>query len=428
MTLAFSLTASDGWTMLAGMLVGVSCALPGCYLVLRRLSLLGDAISHAVLPGLAIAFILTSSREPGPMLIGALAVGVLTTGLTSFLHRAGRVPEDASMGVVFSSLFALGVLLITWAAHSVDLDPGCVLYGQLEFISLDRIRLAGLHVPRAVVWLSVLLVANVAFIRLFSKELRIVAFDAALATSMGISAAFVHYALMTLVAATCVTAFESVGSVLVVTMLVAPAATAQLLTDRLDRMLLLAGLLGAAAGAIGYLGAVLFNTSAAGMIAVTGGVQFALALFFAPRHGLVARQFNRAALSVRVASEDVLAALYRRAESGLPPAFPGALGTGPAGPLLRRAALVILRRRGLVRHEADGYSLTPAGHDHAAQVVRAHRLWESFLARETNLPLDHLHEASHRVEHFLDRPLADRLSEAVRTPTDPHGRPIPPAP
>ena len=282
-------TADDWWTLATAVVCSVCCALPGCFLVLRRMSLLGDAISHAILPGLAVAFFVTGSREPLSMLIGAAGVGVLTALLSTGLSSWGRVPEDAAMGVVFTTLFALGVILITLAARQVDLDPGCVLYGLIEFTAFDTRTVAGIEMPKAFVELSVLLLALLGLMGLFWKELRIVSFDPALATSMGINAALVHYGLMTVVAATSVMSFEAVGSILVVAMLVTPAATAQLLTDRLGRMLWWSGAIAAASACIGHALAVRWNTSVAGMIASVSLVLFMVACIAAPRHGAMAR-------------------------------------------------------------------------------------------------------------------------------------------
>ncbi len=288
-TRAVPYTSDDWWTLATAVVCCVCCAVPGCFLVLRRMSLLGDAISHAILPGLALAFFVTGSREPLPMLLGASGVGVLTALLSTALNRWGRVPEDAAMGVVFTTLFASGVVLITLAARQVDLDPGCVLYGLIEFVAFDTRTLAGIAMPKAFIELSVLLTVVLGLTGLFWKELRIVSFDAAMATSMGISATLVHHGLMTVVAATSVVSFEAVGSILVVAMLVTPGATAHLLTDRLDRMLWWAGAIAAASACIGHALAVRWNTSVAGMIASVSLAMFVAACVAAPRHGAIAR-------------------------------------------------------------------------------------------------------------------------------------------
>ncbi|MCC6322939.1 MAG: metal ABC transporter permease [Phycisphaerales bacterium] len=294
---SYPVRADDLWTIATAVCCSVACGTVGCFLVLRRMSLLGDAISHAILPGLALAFITTGSRDPPAMLAGALAIGIVTALLSSALSRRGRVTEDAAMGVVFTTLFALGVLLITMAAGSIDLDPGCVLYGLIEFVPFDTVRTAGMALPRAFVWLSIVMVINVTLIALFFKELRIVCFDPFLSTTMGISAVVVHYGLLTCVAATCVASFEAVGSILVVAMLVAPGATAQLLTDRLSGMVWWAAAVAAACAILGYALAVWLNTSVAGMIATVALAVFMLAVVFSPRHGVIADRLRRRRLT-----------------------------------------------------------------------------------------------------------------------------------
>jgi manganese/zinc/iron transport system permease protein len=290
---SYPVRSDDLWTVAIAACCCLACGLLGCFLMLRRMSLLGDAISHAILPGLAAAFFLTGSREPIAMLAGAMVVGVLTAVISTGLNRWGRVPEDASMGVVFTTLFAFGVILITLVARDVDLDPGCVLYGLIEFAPFDTVRVFGLELPRSFVWLFSVLVINVTLITIFFKELKIVCFDPYLATTMGISATAVHYGLMTAVAATSVASFEAVGSILVVAMLVAPGATAHLLTDKLGRLLWWSAAIAILSALLGYVLAVLFNTSVAGMIATVGLGLFMLAAIASPRHGFIAKQFHR---------------------------------------------------------------------------------------------------------------------------------------
>ena len=295
----------DTAIVVVGVLAAVACALPGCFLFLRQMSMMGDAISHAVLPGLALAFLITGSRASIPMFVGAAIVGVLTALFTQWISQFGNVDRGAAMGVVFTSLFALGLLLIVRAANHVDLDPGCVLYGAIELTPLDSVRLAlgraEIEVPRAALALGAVVVVNLAFILLFFKELKLAAFDPALATTLGFNATLVHYLLMTVVAITTVAAFEAVGSIIVIAMLIVPAATAHLLTDRLPAMIALAAVLAALSAPAGHLGALLLpplfgfsSASTAGMMAVAVGVFFLLAALFAPRHGIIPRRVARA--------------------------------------------------------------------------------------------------------------------------------------
>ncbi|MFM9994769.1 MAG: metal ABC transporter permease [Phycisphaerales bacterium] len=426
-------TATEWWTMAVAVCCSVACGVIGCFLVLRRLSLLGDAISHAILPGIAVAFMVTDSRAPLPMLAGALAVGLLTAVLSSGLHRWGRVPEDAAMGVVFATLFAIGVMLIAMVAHEVDLDPGCVLYGNLELAGADLAPIGGVEVPRALLTLGPVLLLNVAVVAVFFKELKIVSFDPALAATMGISVALVHYTLMTLVAATCVASFEAVGSVLVIAMLVAPGATAHLLTDRLSRMLWIAAAVAASAGVIGYILAAQLSTYVAGMVGAVAGGEFFLAALFAPRHGFVSKVVHRVALALRIDREDVLGMLYRWHERAreTPKARPLAAAdvvAGVAGGWVTRTAVWSLRRSGAVASsDESGLTLTEAGITEARGIIRSHRLWETYLAKHLGLPPDHLHQPSHRAEHFISPEMQEALDREADRARDPHGREIPPA-
>ena len=272
--LAAWLTADDLWTMATAVLASVACGLVGCFLVLRRLSMLGDTISHAVLPGIAGAFLLTGTRDVLPMLLGATVVGVATALLSSGLDRWARVDRDAAMGVTFTTFFAMGVVMISLAARQVDLDPGCVLYGLLEFVPFDTITLAGMQVPRAAAWLGTAVVVDAVLVVAFLKELRACSFDPAHAASLGLRVGLVHMGVMAAVAANTVVAFEAVGSILVVAMLVAPGATARLWTDRLTPMLWLACAIAASTAVVGYLAALELNTSAAGMIATLSMVGY----------------------------------------------------------------------------------------------------------------------------------------------------------
>ena len=280
------------WIILTGGLAGAACTLVGTFLVLRKMSMLGDAISHAVLPGIAVAFLLTESRSSIPMLLGAAIVGVLTAFLVETLHRRGRLQQDAAIGVTFTWLFALGVIIISKYVHSVDLDQDCVLYGDIAYSSLHLVEVGTFLIPEAVLTLGGIFLLNLIFVLMGYKELKVTSFDPTLATSLGISAALWHYLLMGMVSLTTVGAFWSVGAILVVAMLIGPAATAWLLTDRLNRMLLYGVLISFVSSACGYYLAAWMDGSIAGAIAVVSGVFFVLALFFSPAHGVVSKRLR----------------------------------------------------------------------------------------------------------------------------------------
>jgi manganese/zinc/iron transport system permease protein len=417
---------AERWMLAVAMMVNVACGLIGCYLVLRRMSLMGDAISHAVLPGLVLAFLFTGSLNIAGMLIGAFAIGLLTTFLTQALHRHGGVPADASMGVVFTSLFALGVVLLRRYAGNVDLDPDCVLQGQLAV--LPEFQLFGRYIPRAAISIAVVLVLDIAFIVLLWKELKISSFDPALANTMGLRANLVHYLLMAMVAGTTVASFEAVGSILVIAMLIIPGATAHLLTDRLGRMMWIAAGVALLSAYLGFVGASRFiDIEPAGLMAAAGGGLFLLAVLFSPRYGIVSTLVRNLQTSVRIVREDILAMLYRLEELKVarrmgPREVVLAVGGTPAAAL---ALWSLFRQRGVTRSEG-GLALTPEGRDQATHLVRSHRLWEAYLVEHLGLPLDHVHAPAERMEHYigpgLQKEIAKRLGDDR---TDPHGREIP---
>ncbi len=271
---------TDFWILLVGSLVAVSCSLLGCFLILRRMAMIGDAISHAVLPGIVIAFLISGSRESVPMLIGAGLLGVFSTFLIEFLHSKARLQSDAAIGITFTWLFALGIILISAFAGQVDLDQDCVLYGEIAYVPIDLLfSSGGINLgPKAVWVLGITLVIIIFFIVTFYKELFITTFDPAFALSIGYAVTLWHYLLMGVVSLTTVAAFESVGAILVVAFLIVPAATAYLLTHNLRTMLWLSSALGIAYTVGGYLLALWLNGSITGAIATVSGVIFAIVL------------------------------------------------------------------------------------------------------------------------------------------------------
>lgn len=430
-------TVFDTWIVVTGALSAMSCALIGNYLVLRRMSMMGDAISHTVLPGLAIAFLVTGSRSGLPMLVGATAVGVLTAYLIQAIFKMGGLDRGAAMGVIFTTFFALGLILIRQAADHVDLDPNCVLYGAIELTPLDTYAAFGLDIPRAAVGGGAALLLNGLFVLGFYKELKITSFDPALATTLGIPAERIHYLLMTSVAATAVVAFESVGSILVIAMLIVPGAAAYLLTDRLPLMLALSLLLAALSAVSGHVGAITIptwfgfrDTSTAGMMAVASGAFFLLAFLLAPRYGLASRLIGQARLSHRIVRDDILGFLFRLDERRTD-ASGGVedreLETALDSRIRVRLALLDLKRRGWARRDGNGgWIATPEGLVQGRNLVRSHRLWESYLLEKMGLGEAAVHDPAHRLEHFTGEELREALARASDDPSrDPHGREIP---
>jgi len=295
------MTINDFHIILVGSLCAMACALPGTFLLLRRMSMMGDAISHAVLPGLAIAFLVSGSRTSWWMFFGAAVAGILTALFTQWITRFGKVERGAAMGIVFTTLFAIGLILIERGADNVDLDAGCVLYGALEYTPLRLVTLFEtevfiIQIPHAAAVIGATLLFNTIVIALFFKELTMASFDPGLAETQGFRPRLMHYLLMTMVAVTTVAAFEAVGSIIVIAMLIVPPATAFLLTKKLPALIATSLVVAVLSAVFGHLSSQalphligLPETTSSGMMATAAGGFFLLAWLFGPE-GLIKRR------------------------------------------------------------------------------------------------------------------------------------------
>ncbi len=264
-----------------GSLVAICCGILGCFLILRKMAMVSDAISHAVLPGIVIAFMLGGDLDSIWMLIGAGLVGLLTTFLIEFFHQKGKLQTDASIGVTFTWLFALGVILVSYYAGDAHIDAECVLYGEIAYVPLDMIYLDSgeAFAPKSTTVLSLVLLLILVVVTAFYKELFLTTFDPGFAIATGLSVSLWHYVTMGLVSLTTVASFESVGAILVVAFLVVPPATAYLITTSMRYMILLSCLFGILASVFGYLLAFVIDGSIAGAMATIAGLNFAIVFF-----------------------------------------------------------------------------------------------------------------------------------------------------
>jgi manganese/zinc/iron transport system permease protein len=349
--------------ILTGALTAISCALVGSFLVLRRTAMVGDAISHSVLLGIVAVFWLTNgSRNEILMAIGAGAVGLVTVALIELVRGTGRVREDAAIGLVFPALFSIGVILVSRFPGTVHLDVQHVLYGEIAFAPLRQLELFGMDLGYRSLWvLGTMAVINLLFVTLLFKELKLSTFDAGLATTLGFAPVLLHYLLMGLVSATTVIAFDSVGAILVVAMLIVPGAAAYLLTDRLGIMLVIASLVGAFSAWGGYLVARQFDASISGAMATVAGLFLVAAALGSPRHGIVVRAMDRSRLRRRFDVRLLVAHLAGGTQvEDLPAQFRWSAA-------MVQRTLDRAQRQGFVTREPGGtFRVTPAGTDLAA--------------------------------------------------------------
>ncbi|WP_103864990.1 metal ABC transporter permease [Aquimarina sp. I32.4] len=268
-------------------LVAIACAIPGTFLVLRKMALITDAISHSILPGIVIGFFITHDLSSPLLIILAAASGVLTVVLVEFIQKTGLVKEDTAIGLVFPALFSIGIILIAQNANDVHLDVDAVLLGELAFAPFDRLYIGDTDVGPKSLWIiGSIVVITLGLLFTFFKELKISTFDTGLAAALGLSPVIMHYGLMTVASITTVGAFDAVGAILVIALMIAPAATAYLLTNDLKKMLRLAVFFGVSSAIIGYWVAHTLDTSISGSMTTVLGLIFLFVYLFAPNKGL----------------------------------------------------------------------------------------------------------------------------------------------
>ncbi|WP_417876115.1 metal ABC transporter permease [Winogradskyella sediminis] len=274
-------------------LVAVACAIPGTFLVLRKMAMISDAISHSILPGIVIGFFITQDLNSPLLILLAALTGIITVVLVEYIQKTGLVKEDTAIGLVFPALFSIGVILIAKNANDVHLDVDAVLLGELAFAPFDRLLIGGTDVGPKSLWvIGTILLVTIALLILFFKELKLSTFDKGLAASLGFSPAIIHYGLMSVSSITTVGAFDAVGAILVVALMIAPAAAAYLLTTDLKKMLALAITFGVFSAILGYWVAHWLDASIAGSITTVLGFVFLFVYLFAPSKGIIAVMYR----------------------------------------------------------------------------------------------------------------------------------------
>ena len=414
--------------VLAGsVMLGLVGGVLGCFAVLRRQSLLGDALAHAALPGVCIGYLLTQSKSPVPLFVGALFAGIAGSVLILLIVRFSRIKEDTAIGIVLSVFFGVGIVLLTYIqklpfGNQSGLDK--YLFGQAASL-----------MPRDVALIGVLGTVVLVVVALFYKELKILAFDPDFGDSLGLHMRRLELLLTLLLVIVVVVGLQTVGVILVIATLINPAAAARQWTERLGVMLVLAGGIGATAGALGALLSARVDRLPTGpAIVVISGAILIVSLVLAPERGLLWAAFRYLRMVARIRRENLLKDLYlwgERHHGDWQTTVPWTMLMGIRGQSSRQLGRVawMLRKRGLMVSDERGATLSPSGLIAAQRVVRKHRLWETYLTHSLELRSDHVHRDAEIMEHALsDEALAD-LEERLGYPSvDPHGRPIPPNP
>ncbi len=410
--------------LLGSVLMGLCCGLLGSFVVVRKMALMGDTLSHAVLPGVALGFLWNMSKDPLAIFVGATLAGLLGTLLVSAITRTTRIKEDAALGLVLASFFAAGLCLIAMiqkpnvAGSKGGLDK--FFFGQAAAINEESLVLLA--------WVTG---AAVVLVTLFYKEMLVSSFDRGFARSIGVPESWMHHGLMLLLAAAVVVALQAVGVVLVSAMLITPAATAYLLTDRMHRMLTLAAGFGVVAGVAGAFGSFVAGDLPTGpLMVMAASTLFAGAFFFGSRHGVLARWWRQRSGAARTQRENTLKTMFHILEQR---EFRGEVITCTELAQRRRETIEEARAQtaNLARHtlatvQGDNIYFTPAGRQRAGEIVRNHRLWELFLTQSANIAPDHVHDDAEKIEHVLGEDVVRELERKLGfAKIDPHGKVIP---
>lgn len=402
--------------IVASSMVGLMCGVLGCFIVLRNMSLVGDALAHAILPGVVVAFMLVGYSALG-FFAGAVVAGLATAAGITWIQQRVKTKNDAAVGIVFTAMFSVGVILISRISKrdGVHLDLKDFLFGS------------ALDVSDADLWLTALVMVYVLVsVAVFYRYLFASTFQAVVAQTMGIDVRLIHYFLMLLLSFAVVASLQTVGVILVVAMLITPAATALLLVKRLHRVLVLAGTLGTLAAILGMILAVALDVPPGPAMALVSTGLYVLAVVFAPGRGMVAKTWTRYLRERQTEREDILKQAFRMDQRG---------GITPTGIRQRLDIAPIRWRRQLQRMKRDGWledtdalTLSDKGMIMALSLVRAHRLWETYLQQQVGLSEDQIHDEAERLEHLLTEDFLDQVDRELGYPTqDPHGSPIPPS-
>ena len=401
--------------LIASSLVGIMCGVIGAYMVLRNMSLIGDALSHAILPGIFIAFIIIGYSSTG-FFIGTLIAALISAVIMTWIQGNIKTKNDAAIGIVFTFMFSLGVIGISYLNNQqgVHLDLKDFLFGTILGISNEDI-----YITILVTLFSLLSII------VFYRYLLISTFQPTIAATMGISVKAMHYFLMLLLSFAIVASLRTVGIILVVAMLITPSATALLLSNRLKNVLILSGVIGFLSAVLGLIIAIILNTTPGPAMCVVVTFFYFIAVFFSPKQGFVFKKLRKLKLESQIAKEDIIKAIYK-IESLTSDKLHVLSNQLDISNSKLKKHLNTLAKNKQISHSNHEYRLTLKGKNTAESLVRAHRLWETFLVDKVGLSTDVIHEDAEKYEHLLDSELLDQLDAKLGYPTtDPHGSPIP---
>lgn len=400
--------------LIASVLVGMICGTLGCFIVLRNMALIGDALSHAILPGVVFAFVIVGGYSVLAFFVGSVIAGLVAAVAMTWIQQNSSTKDDAAIGIVFTALFSIGVMGISWISRTqgVHLDLKDFLFGNVLGVSNEDLILTLI----IAIYVIVSLIA-------FYRYLFISTFQPVIAETMGISVKLIHYFLMLLLSFAVVASLRTVGVILVVAMLITPASTSLLLTNHLNRVVILAGIIGVISAVVGLVLSIAFNTTPGPAMAVVATLFYLAAMLFAPEKGLLFRFIRRTRLNRKIQLEDTLKQAFRLQEKEQLNHRRLADRLGFKVQTLSYCLNQLQKRKWF---DKKAFQLTEQGIAEAKRLVRAHRLWETYQVEKMGLNAEHIHDEAEKYEHLLTEDILDQVDQELGYPTlDPHGSPIP---
>lgn len=399
--------------LLTASMVGVTCGLIGTFIVLRNMSLIGDALSHAILPGIYFAFIFVGYSTVG-FFIGSVTAGLISAAVITYIQQQVKTRNDAAIGIVFTAMFSIGVMGISSLNNKQGnhLDLKDFLFGTVMGVSNEDIFLT-----------FIIMVYTIVCIILFYRYFFITTFQPIISQTMGISTKAVHYFIMLILAFAVVAALRSVGVILVVAMLITPASTALLLSDRLQKVLMLSAAIGVISAVCGFVISVYFDTTPGPAMVIFATGLYALAALLSPTKGVITKWLQQRSEKARIIQEDILKTINSAKHGKYDADLLAQLLGVPKEDISYH--INKLKKAGLLKNEAE-LSITAAGDIKVENLVRAHRLWESYQVSSMGMDKTQIHDDAERLEHHLSDEFLDELDERLGFPAkDPHGSPIP---
>lgn len=402
--------------VVSAVLVGIMCGLLGCFVVLRQMALIGDALSHAVLPGVVLAFLVLGYHNTWGFFVGSVLAGLVTAVAITWIQNNVPTKNDAAVGIVFTTMFAIGVIGISWISQNegVHLDLKDFLFGNVLGVSDQDLTITAATCCMVVLGVIV-----------FYRYLFITTFQPIIAETLGISVQLVHYLLMLLLSFAVVASLQTVGVILVVSLLIAPAATALLISQRLPIVLTLAALLGSVSGVLGIIASIYFETTPGPAITLVLTFFYIMAICFSPQHGFFQKFQRQRKQYLKTLREDILKEAQKLHDRGK--LTKEQLGVViPCGKIMLLKQLKYLKHKNYFEASGDTLRLSEKGAREAKRLVRAHRLWETYLANKLGLSVEQIHADAEKYEHLLTEDILDEVDESLGYPAlDPHGSVIP---